>query len=187
VFRDLKRSVQTVTADDRYIFAGTNMRGGRGSGDRADAGTLFVFDPQTGRRVFEEVVVPGAKSIVSIRYNKHGKRVYATTDNQKLLAFDPRKFQVLETWDIRSAGTALVGVPEDVGMIHITAAHNGDVYGVTHRDLFRLNRKQGQIEYLETPPMPGLYQIVEGQPGVFYMGAGTHMLKYVVETPTFNR
>jgi len=187
VFRDLKRSVQTVTADDRYIFAGTNMRGGRGSGDRADAGTLFVFDPQTGRRVFEDVVVPGAKAVVSIRYNQHDKRVYATTDNQKLLAFDPRKFQVLETWDIRSAGTALAGVPEDVGMIHITAAHNGDVYGVTHRDLFRLNRKQGQIEYLETPPMPGLYQIVEGQPGVFYMGAGTHMLKYVVETPTFYR
>ena len=187
VFRDLKRSVQTVTADDRYIFAGTNMRGGRGSGDRADAGTLFVFDPQTGRRVFEEVVVPGAKAVVCIRYNQHDKRVYATTDNQKLLAFDPRKFQVLETWDIRSQGTALAGVPEDVGMIHITAAHNGDVYGVAHRDLFRLNLKQGKIEYLETPPLPGLYQIVEGQPGVFYMGAGTHLLKYVVETPTFYR
>jgi len=187
VFRDLKRSVQTVTADDRYIFAGTNMRGGRGSGDRANAGTLFVFDPQTGRRVFEEVVVPGAKAVVCIRYNQHDKRVYATTDNQKLLAFHPRTFRVLQIWDIRSVGTPLAGVPEDVGMIHITAAHNGDVYGVTYRDLFRLNREQGRIEYMETPPLPGLYQIVEGQPGVFYMGAGTHLLKYVVETPTFYR
>ena len=187
VFRDVLRSVQSVTADDRYVFGGTNIRGGRGSGDRAEVATLFVHDPKTGKRVFEKEIVPGAKAIVCVRYNPADKRVYATSDNQVLLALDPRSFEVLETWKIRSPGTALAGVPEDVGMLHITPAADGNIYGIASRDLYRLDVKSGKLEYLDAPPIPGLYQIVEGAPGEFYIGARTHLLKYRLETPPFYR
>ena len=187
VFRDLKRSVRTVTADDTYIFAGTNIHGGRGSGDQVDVATLFVHDPKTGTRIFEQAVVPEAKAIVSLRYNPSDQCVYGTTDNQILFALDPRSFQVLGKWTIRSPGTPLAGVPEDVGMIHITAASDGCVYGVTSRDLFRFVPEQKQIEYLDTPPIPDLYQIVEGEPGVFFMAARSHLLKYRLQTPVYFR
>ena len=187
VFRDRLRSIQTVTSDERYVFAGTNIHGGRGSGDRADDATLVVFDPKTGQRVFEQAVVEDAQAIVSIRYNAADRRVYATTDNQTLLRFHPRQFKVEKTWRIRSAGTPLAGVPEDVGMLHITPASDGNVYGISYRDLYRLDTRRGRLEYLEKPPLPGLYQIVEGEPGAFYMGAGTHLLKYVVKAPAYFR
>ncbi len=187
VFRDVKRSVQCVTADDRLIFGGTNIHGGRGSGDRATEASLFAFDPKMAKRVFEDVVVPGAKAVVAIRYNAVDQRVYATTDNQVLLRFHPRDFKVERTWKIRGQGTPLAGVPEDVGMLHITAAHDGNVYGISYRDLYRLNVKSNELEYLETPPRSGLYQIVEGRPGELYMGAGTRLLKYVVKPGTYFR
>ena len=187
VFRDQQRSLQTVSADDRFVFAGTNIRGGRGSGERADAATLIVFDPDTGQRVFERSVVAGAKAVVCIRFNPHDKYVYATTDNQVLLRFHPRKFTVEKTWRIRSAGTPLAGVPEDVGMLHITAAGDGNIYGVAYRELYRLRVDQDRLEYLETPPRSGLYQIVEGRPGNFYIGAGTHLLKYSIDPQAYYR
>ena len=187
VFRDVKRSVQCVTADDHLIFGGTNIHGGRGSGDRATEATLFAFDPKTTKRIFEDVVVPGAKAVVAIRYNAVDQRVYATTDNQVLLRFHPREFKVERTWKIRGQGTPLAGVPEDVGMLHITAARDGNVYGVSYRDMYRLNVETNELEYLETPPRSGLYQIVEGRPGEFYMGAGTHLLKYLAKPGTYFR
>ena len=163
------------------------MHGGRGSGARASDGTLFVFDPRTEQRVFEEALIPDAKAVVSVRFNKHDGNVYATTDNQMLFSFDPKNMKLLRTWKIRSPGTPLAGVPEDAGMLHITIAASGDVYGVTQRDLWRLRRKHGEIEYLDQPPIPNLYQIVEGEPGVFYMGAQTHLLKYIVDAPAYFR
>ena len=148
---------------------------------------MFAFDPSTGKRIFEDSVVPKAKAVVAIRYNAVDQRVYATTDNQILLRFHPREFKVERTWKIRGQGTPLAGVPEDVGMLHITVARDGNVYGVSHRDLYRLNVETNQLEYLETPPRSGLYQIVEGKPGEFYMGAGTHLLKYLVTPNTYFR
>lgn len=187
IFRDRKRSIQSVSADDEFVFCGTHIRGGRGSGVHAKEGTLFVFDPRTSKRVFEQSLVKGAKAFVAVRYNRVDQRVYATTDNQMLVRFHPREFKVEKTWRIRTAGTPLAGVPEDVGMLHITVAQSGDVYGIGYRELYRLNRKTDSIEYLETPPRGGLYQIVEGQPGEFYMGAGTHLLKYVVQPVAYYR
>lgn len=165
LFRDQKRSVQTVTSDGRYVYGGTNMYGGRGAEELASDGTLFIFDPATGKRIFEETIVPDAKAVVCLRYNPKDKRLYAATDNQMLVAFDPLERKVLRSWKIRSAGTPLAGVPEEVGMIHITPAADGNVYGVTQRDLFRLDTGKGIVEYLDAPPIPDLYQIVEGEPG----------------------
>ena len=71
-------------------------------------------------------------------------------------------------------------VPEDVGILHSTVSNSGDVYGIAFRALYRRNLKTDRLEYREIPPRAGLYQIVEGQPGEFNMGAGTHLSKYAV-------
>ena len=72
-------------------------------------------------------------------------------------------------------------------MLHITAASDGNIYGVAYRELYRLRVDKEQIEYLETPPRSGLYQIVEGRAGTFYIGAGTHLLKYSIDPKTYYR
>ena len=95
------------------------------------------------------------------------------------------RFLVYERWPDVASNWA--GVPEDVGMIHLVAASDGNIYGVTRRDVFRLNTGTGEIEYLDPPPIPDLYQIVEGAPGEFYMGARSHLLKYTLNTPVYYR
>ena len=90
---------------------------------------------------------------------------------------------------LRSPGTPLAGVPEAHGVVHITAATDGDIYGVSSCDVFKisLGLSTMRIQYLDTPPIKDLYQIVEGpEPGVFYIGARGHLLEYhVMDTPHF--
>ena len=42
------------------------------------------------------------------------------------------------------------------------------------------------MEYLDQPPITDLYQIVEGEPGIFYIGARGHLLEYhLKDTPHY--
>jgi hypothetical protein len=43
-----------------------------------------------------------------------------------------------------------------------------------------------RVIYLDLPPTPDLYQIVESSPGVFYIGARSHRLEYhLKDTPHY--
>ncbi len=112
--------------------------------------------------------------------------MYGSTDTGYLFAFDREQRQVVRTWPLRSLGTPLMGVPEAHGVIHLTAGRDGHVYGVTRVDVFKLDVSIDRVVYLDPPPIPDLYQIVEGEPGVFYIGARGHLLEYhLKDTPHF--
>src|SRR5262249_23169855 len=103
-----------------------------------------------------------------------------------LFAFDREERQAVRTWTLRSRGTPLMGVPEAHGIIHLAAGSDGDLYGVTGTDLFKLDTSTDRLIYLDPPPIPDLYQIVEGSPGVFYLGARGHLLEYhLKDTPHY--
>jgi len=178
VFRDEEQSIQAVTADDRYIYAGTSISGGRGCIEPTTQGKLVLFDPQTEQRVYTCIPDPGAIAVTSLAVSSSSGQLYGTTDTGLLFAFDREERQVVRTWQLRSLGTPLMGVPETYGIIHLTAASDGSIYGVTNRDLFKVDVSTDQIIYLDPPPIPDLYQIVEGAPGIFYMGARGHLLEY---------
>ena len=178
VFVDEEQSVQCVAADDRYIYGGTSVSGGRGCIEPTTQGKLFVFDPQTEERIFSSIPDSNAIAVTSLAVSSSTGVVYGTTSTGMIFAFDCTQRQVVQTWQLRSMGTPLMGVPETYGIIHLTAGSDGHIYGVTNRDLFRLDVGMGQILYLDLPPIPDLYQIVEGQPGVFYIGARGHLLEY---------
>ena len=79
-----------------------------------------------------------------------------------------------------------MGVPETYGVTHLTCGHDGDIYGVTSKDVFKLDVSTDRVEYLDQPPIPDLYQIVEGEPGIFYIGARGHLLEYhLKDTPHY--
>ena len=87
---------------------------------------------------------------------------------------------------MRSKGTPLMGVPETYGVIHLTGVADGAIYGVTRRDAFKLDVNSDRVHYLDPPPISDLYQIVEGAPGVFYLGARGHLLEYhLKDTPHY--
>ena len=186
VFRDELQSIQSVAADDRYVYGGTSINGGRGSVAPTTQARFFMFDPQGESRVYETIPDSDAVAITSLACSPVTGLVYGTTDKGVLFAFSPDQRQVVQTWQLRSLGTPLMGVPETYGVIHLTAGSDGNVYGVTNSEIFTLDVHLGRIIYLDQPPIPDLYQIVEGRPGVFYIGARGHLLEYHVKgTPHY--
>ncbi|MEX1021413.1 MAG: hypothetical protein WDZ49_17260 [Litorilinea sp.] len=178
VFRDELQSVQAIAADDRYVYGGTSISGGRGSIEPTQQARFFMFDPQREQRIYAVIPFTDAIAITSLACSAVSGLVYGTTNTGKLFAFDPDQRQVVQTWQMRSLGTPLMGVPETYGVIHLTAGSDGNIYGVTNSELFTLNVQLGRVIYLDPPPIPDLYQIVEGSPGVFYIGARGHLLEY---------
>lgn len=186
VFRDEKQSVQSVAADERFVYGGTSISGGRGSIETTTEGQFFVFAPAQAQRVYSCIPVPGAKAVTSLAVSPLTHLVYGTTDTGHLFAFDRDERQVVKRWPLRSQGTPLMGVPETYGIIHLTAGSDGAIYGVTNSDLFKLDISTDRIIYLDPPPIPDLYQLVEGAPGVFYLGARGHLLEYhLKDTPHY--
>ncbi|MEM7131061.1 MAG: hypothetical protein AAF702_32365 [Chloroflexota bacterium] len=178
VFVDEEQSIQCVAADDRYVYGGTSISGGRGCIETTTQGKLFIFDSQLQERIFTCIPDGDAVAVTSLAVSSGNGLIYGSTSAGVLFAFDCDQRQVVETWRIRSRGTPLMGVPETYGIIHLTAASDGHIYGVTNSDLFRLDIGMNRILYLEPPPIPDLYQIIEGQPGIFYTGARGHLLEY---------
>lgn len=186
VFRDELQSVQSIAADDRYVYGGTSVSGGRGSVEPTTQARLFVFDPKSERRIYEMIPAGDAIAVTSLACSSLTGFVYGTTDKGLLFAFDPDQRQIVQTWQLRSLGTPLMGVPETYGVIHLTTGSDGNIYGVTNTDVFTLDLRLDRIIYLDQPPIPDLYQIVEGEPGVFYIGARGHLLEYHVKgTPHY--
>jgi hypothetical protein len=186
VFRDELQSVQSIAADDRYIYGGTSISGGRGSIEPTKEARFFIFDPQRARRIYETIPFGDAIAITSLACSPVTGLVYGTTDKGVLFAFSPAERQVVQSWQLRSLGTPLMGVPETYGVIHLTTGSDGNIYGVTNTEIFTLDVHLNRIIYLDQPPIPDLYQIVEGSPGVFYIGARGHLLEYHLrDTPHY--
>ena len=183
VFRDREQSVQSVTADSRFVYGGTSISGGRGCIETTTEGKLFLFDVKAERRQFECIPVAGAEAVTSLAVSGTSGLVYGSVSSGRLFAFDVDERQVVDGWEMRSGGTPLMGVPETYGIIHLTCGHDGDIYGVTRKEVFKLDVSTHRIHYLDQPPIPDLYQIVEGRPGVFYIGARGHLLEYHLKDP----
>jgi hypothetical protein len=186
VFRDEEQSVQSIAADRRFVYGGTSISGGRGCIETTTQGKLYLFDVETERRVFECVPVPAAVGVTSLAVSSASGLVYGSASNGQLFAFSVDERQVVQHWNLRSKGTPLMGVPETYGVIHLTCGHDGDIYGCTRREVFKLDVSTHRVHYLDPPPIPDLYQIVEGEPGVFYIGARGHLLEYhLQDTPHY--
>ncbi len=186
VFVDADQSVQSVTADARYVYGGTSISGGRGCVETTTEGLLFLFDVEQESRVFECIPMPGAIAVTSLAVSSASGLLYGSASSGELFAFDVEARQVVQRWRMRSQGTPLIGVPETHGVIHLTCGHDGDIYGVTQKDLFKLDVSTGRVHYLDPPPITDLYQIVEGEAGVFYIGARGHLLEYhLQDTPHY--
>lgn len=186
VFRDENQSIQSITSDEHYVYGGTSISGGRGCIETTTEGLLYLFDVSREKRIFECIPVPNAVAVTSLAVSTKSKLLYGSASNGQLFAFSIKERQVIHRWTMRSMGTPLMGVPETYGIIHLTCGVDGNIYGCTRTDVFQLDVSTHQINYLDTPPISDLYQIVEGKPGIFYIGARGHLLEYhLIDKPHY--
>lgn len=186
IFRDYDQSIQSVAADDRYVYGGTSIHGGRGWAETTTVGRVFIFDCRRKHRTVELMPHPHAIAVTSLAVSPETRLLYGVTENGYLFVLDPDRRDIVGRHKLRSLGTPLMGVPEGHGVIHLTAASDGNVYGVTRTDVFQFDVRTERVEYLSPPPIPDLYQIVEAEPGVFYIGARGHLLEFrLQETPHY--
>ena len=192
VFRDEDQSVQAVASDSRSVYFGTSILGGRGS-DPTTAEALFViWDVEAADREFSCVPVQGAAAITSLATVESRGLVVGTPAPATTMphapatafVFDLAQRQVIKTLSLCSPGTPLAGDPEAHGVVHITTARDGDVYGVAGRHVFKLDTGTLRVSVLDKAPIANLYQIVESpaEELVFFMAAEGHVLKYCVHT-----
>lgn len=164
--RDPLQSVQCVTADEQYVYGGTSIHGGRGCVDVTSEGRLFLWDAAEQHRAFECIPVRGAVAVTSLAASKGlvigSTASYDVANDATIFIFDLGQRQVTHNFQLRSPGTPLAGVPEAHGVIHLTTARDGDIYGVTKDDVFKIDLSTLRVVYLDPPPITDLYQIVEG-------------------------
>ena len=84
--------------------------------------------------------------------------VYGSTDAGHLFAFCPQQRRVVQRWEMNDAGTPLMGIPEAHGILHLTCGRDGDIYGVTRREVFKLDVTTDRVIYLDKAPIPDLCQ-----------------------------
>lgn len=188
-------SGQCVTTDGRYIFVGTNIQGGRGGPvDMTRQGKIVVFDPYTEEKLLEIVPVEGNYAVMDMEYNPKNGLIYGvvkmrwrawevTKPNGYIFIFDPKTMAVIDTiGPLRSPSTNIFGLPEEPGWYDLEVGQDGDVYGITVKDFFKIDTSTNTLIYLKEPPLAVLNHLVEGEaPGIWYMGAGSHILKYLPE------
>jgi len=157
-------------------------------------GKIVVFDPYTEEKLLEIVPVEGNYAVMDMEYNPKNGLIYGvakmrwrawevTKPNGYIFIFDPKTMAVIDTiGPLRSPSTNIFGLPEEPGWYDLAVGQDGDVYGITVKDFFKIDTSTNTLIYLKEPPLAVLNHLVEGEaPGIWYMGAGSHILKYLPE------
>jgi outer membrane protein assembly factor BamB len=129
--------VSLCTLPDGKLAGATNIQGGGGSYPTQKEAVLFIWDPVSKSKIFETVPLPGQTKIEALIPATNGI-VYGFT-NEKFFVFDfiERKIILTENHNLGSI------IYNGVGM-----DQNGDIYGLTKKGIFKINKKTNKPEFL---------------------------------------
>jgi streptogramin lyase len=133
------QSIVALTADDaaRFVYGGTDIECGSGSGSRTPEAKLFAWDVAARRAAWTATPVPGAKGIINLLYRRG--RLYGTTHQGHFFVFDP------ETWKVLSVAEPGFSAVRQQSMAF---GPDGHIYGITWMSLFRWRTDNGTVEEL---------------------------------------
>ena len=126
------------------IAVGSSVRGGTGTRAVETEAKLILWDPNDGRKVFETIVVGGAKTVLSLATTKEGV-LYGITDNEKVFVFDSEKREIKKIFDLGFKNPIEVSL--QLGL-------DGRLYGLASEAIFAINPKDDQVSLLGRPPTP---------------------------------
>jgi len=123
------------------IFGGSGNYGGGGAQALEKEAKFFAFDPKKKEKVFETVLVPGARNYPAT-FATDGK--VFTTAGDKLFVFDPTEMKVTQT----------ISLPAAQVEISLGRLSDGRLAGLTTKGVYILDVKRGEIVHAATAPVP---------------------------------
>ncbi|MFG3700600.1 hypothetical protein ACGF5C_22170 [Micromonospora sp. NPDC047620] len=172
VFRDVVKD-QTPLAlayRDGLVYGGTGIWGGIGIEPTTSEGKLFVFDPATGKVVFETVPVPGEENVSALTFDDDGN-LWGFTANA-LFKFDP---------DTRRVVFRKTYFGVDDSKIYATGRelfwHHGKLVGTSTGRLFEIDPATLQMTILQT----GMQNLAIDRNGSYYYNRGSTLYRWVPE------
>jgi outer membrane protein assembly factor BamB len=166
-----KQSIVSLVYCKNLIIGGSSIWGGLGQQPQETGARLFVWDPETNKKVFEIVAVEGAKAITGLFTGPDGS-VWGMAEGT-LFSFDPVKREVTFSKKILPVQYDL---SKTIWRDAFFAVHpSGQIYGVMRDRFFRLNPQTKEVTILRDK---GAGLLAMDRDGGLYFRDGTHLWRY---------
>jgi len=126
------------------IAVGSSVRGGTGTRAVEKDAKLILWNPNEGKKVFETMLVGGAKTVLSLAATKEGV-LYGITDNEKVFVFNSENREIKKVFDL--------GFKNPIE-VSLQLGPDGRLYGLASEAIFAINPKDDQVSFLGKPPTP---------------------------------
>jgi hypothetical protein len=165
------QSVASLAYIEKFdlIAAGGSIRGGTGTHAVEKVAKLMLWDPKEEKKIFEVVVVPEAKTILSLAVTGEGL-LYGITDNEKVFVFDPEKREVKKMIDL--------GFKEP-REISLQLGPDSRLYGLAKEAIFSIDSRNDQISLITKPPVP-IHSGMAMLGRRIYFGSGANLWEYKI-------
>ncbi|HEY0307545.1 MAG TPA: hypothetical protein VGB94_05250, partial [Acidobacteriaceae bacterium] len=174
IYRNLipDEEIAAIATDDRYVYGEADSEGGGGSKPVAEGVHFFVWDPQSRKLVFDQIL-PGAGSFRSIAAVRG--HAYFVTGGQMM--------------DYDSTTRVLSPVPhlDGLGAVppeSLKAAKDGTLFGIFGKQLGRFDPKTRHLQLFPETAGYATSGLTLGTDGTVYFGSYTDMGIYHPESPS---
>lgn len=162
------QSIASLTVWRNMIVGGSSIRGGAGSHPTQSSACIFAWDPQTARKEFEVIPVPGKAAITDliVAPNDH---IFGFADNV-LFEFDPTTRTVLSRQTMAFS-------PPLYGSVGLD--RSGTIWGLAKEGIFTINTKTSKVQLIARSPaeITGGFAMSEGK---IYFIAGSSVYSYAM-------
>ena len=146
------------------IFGGSGNYGGGGTRSVEKEAKFFAFDPKRRQKVFETVLVPGARNYPAT-FAANGK--VFTTAGDTLLVFDPGTRKVVRTMPLTGASVE----------ISLGQLPDGRLVGLTSKGVYVLDPESGSLVHTAKAPVHVRCGFALADNAV-YFGSGAELWRY---------
>jgi hypothetical protein len=151
------------------IAGGGSIRGGTGTHAVEKEAKLMLWDPKEEKKIFESVVVPEAKTILSLVVTAEGL-LYGITDNEKVFVFDPEQREVKKIVDLGF---------EEPREISLQLGPDLKLYGLAKEAIFSIDPRNDQISLVTKPPVP-IHSGMAMLGRKIYFGSGANLWEFEI-------
>lgn len=163
VYRNIvpNEEISAVATDAKYVYCGADPEGGGGSKPTATNSHFLVWDPDTGKMVFDRALetreVLGAIAAV----NDHA---YFVVNNQ-LMDYDSHARSLKAIYRFDS--------PESIPLESLQAAKDGTLWGILGEELAHIFPARAEVQFFPATAGKATSGLTIGADGTIYFGSGT--------------
>jgi hypothetical protein len=163
VYRNLvpNEEISAVATDAKYVYCGADPEGGGGSKPIATNSHFFVWDPRTGKSVFDQVFENGDALNAIATVNDHAYFVV----NGQLMDYDAQAGTLKAIYRFDR--------PRTVPLESLQAAKDGTLWGILGDELAHIFPARAEVQFFPATAGNATSGLTIGADGTIYFGSNT--------------